>query len=93
LRTRAGEISVNQFAGLLNQREHTVRLGIQWLIARGFLRQVEDADNIFVLAEPGVPNPQNAAALERDIQVSLDETAAYRSFYRRADPDGLLSVS
>ncbi|HWR65023.1 MAG TPA: single-stranded-DNA-specific exonuclease RecJ [Bellilinea sp.] len=93
LRTRAGEISVTQFAGLLNQREHTVRLGINWLIAKGFLRQMEYADNNFVLAEPGVPNPQAAAALERDIQVSLDETAAYRSFYRRADPDGLLSVS
>jgi hypothetical protein len=93
LRTRAGEISVSQFAGLLNQREHTIRLGINWLIAKGFLRQVEYADNNFVLAEPGVPNPQAAAALERDIQISLDETAAYRSFYRRVDLDGLLSVS
>lgn len=93
LRTRAGEISVSQFAGLLNQREDTVRLGILWLIARGFLRQVEYADNNFVLAEPGVPNPQSAATLERDIQTALNETAAYRAFYRRADPGGLLSVS
>lgn len=93
LRTRAGEISVSQFAGLLNQREHTVRLGIQWLIAKGFLRQVDYTDQIFILAEPGIPNAAAAASLEQDIRVSLDETAAYRSFYRRVDPDALLSVS
>lgn len=93
LRTRAGEISVRQFAGLLNQREHTVRLGIQWLIARGFLRQVESTENLYVLAEPGVPDPKSATLLEREIQTALEETAAYRAFYRRADPDSLFSVS
>ena len=92
LRTRAGEISISQFAGLLNQREATVQLGIRWLIARGFVRQVDSSDASITLAEPGVPNPQVAGALEQDIQRLLEETAAYRSFYRRAIPNGLLSV-
>ena len=92
LRTRAGEISISQFAGLLNQRETTVQLGIRWLIARGFVRQVGTSDASITLAEPGVPNPQAAGALEQDIQRLLEETTAYRSFYRRAIPNGLLSV-
>ncbi|MRR32509.1 hypothetical protein EG834_19780 [bacterium] len=93
LRTRAGEISVSQFAGLLNQREVTIQLGIHWLVARGFVRQVDTLDGSITLAEPGVPNPQLATALEWEIQSLLEETAAYRSFYRRAIPNGLLSVS
>ena len=93
LRTRAGEISIGHFAGLLNQRENTINLGIRWLVARGFVRQAEQAEDMVVLAEPGVPNPLAAAALEQDIKTALEETAAYRVYYRRADPDSLFSVS
>lgn len=93
LRARAGEISIAQFAGLLNQREDTVRLGIRWLIARGFVRAIESDDHLVVLAEAGVPDMATAGELEKAIRNTLEETAAFRSFYLRADPSGLLSVS
>ncbi|MHB0965365.1 MAG: single-stranded-DNA-specific exonuclease RecJ [Bellilinea sp.] len=93
LRTRAGEIAIGQFAGLLNQREDTVRLGIRWLIARGFVRSIEMDDQSVVLAEAGVPDMATASDLEKAIRIALEETAAFRSFYLRADPSGLLTVS
>ena len=93
LRTRAGEIAIGQFAGLLNQREDTVRLGIRWLIARGFVRSIEMDDRTVVLAEAGVPDMATAGELEKTIRIALEETAAFRSFYLRADPSGLLAVS
>ena len=93
LRTREGEVSISQFAGLLNQREITVLLGIRWLIARGFVRSVEMDNHAVVLAEAGVPDMAAAADLEKAIRSALEETAAFRSFYLRADPSGLFSVS
>ncbi|MHB8113391.1 MAG: hypothetical protein ACYDHA_08035, partial [Bellilinea sp.] len=93
LRTRAGEIAIGQFAGLLNQREDTVRLGLRWMIARGFVRSIEMDDRMVVLAEAGVPDMATAGELEKSIRIALEETAAFRSFYLRADPSGLLAVS
>ena len=93
LRTRAGEISIVQFSGLLNQREETVRLGIRWLIARGFVRAIEMDDYTVVLAEAGVPDMETADEFEKAIRSLLEETAAFRSFYLRTNPNGLLAVS
>ena len=93
LRTRAGEISIVQFSGLLNQREEAIQLGIRWLIARGFVRSIEMDDQSVVLAEAGVPDMEIAGELEKAIRNTLEETAAFRSFYLRADPSGFLGVS
>jgi len=92
LRSRAGEISVSQLAGILNQRDATVEIGIRWLIARGFIRVTESDGDSFVLTESGIPDMEAVPALEKRIKTLLEETAAFRAFYLRTDPSELLSV-
>lgn len=92
LRTKSGEISISKLAGILNQREAVVQSGIHWLIARGFVHSTESNGDTVVLAEGGTAQMQTAAELEKRIQAMLEETAAFRAYYLRADPDELLSV-
>lgn len=92
LRSRAGEISVSQLGGILNQRETTIKAGIRWLIARGFVRMLESDGEKITLAENGVPDMEAVPELEKRIRELLDETAAFRAFYLRTDPSELLSV-
>jgi len=93
LRTRGGLVSSSQLSGLLNQRQLTVELGIRYLIARGFVRQIDTDSEGVVLAEPGVPDIQTADELENDLRTVLEETAAFRAFYIRADPSAIIGVS
>lgn len=92
LRTRAGEVSIRQLAGILNQREITIHTGIRWLVARGFIREIESDADVITLAEGGIPDMESVPALEKRIQTLLEETAAFRAFYLRTDPSGLLTV-
>lgn len=92
LRNRAGEISISQLAGILNQRETTINASIRWLIARGFVRLLESDGEKITLAENGVPDMKAVPELEKRIQELLEETAAFRAFYLRTDPSELLSV-
>lgn len=93
IRTRAGEISLSLFAGILNQRKATIEYGIRYLIARGFVRRLDDDDGEIILTEAGVPDPELAAKLEKNIRTTLEESAAFKAFYVRADPLELFGVS
>jgi single-stranded-DNA-specific exonuclease len=93
IRTRAGELSIARFAGILNQRETLVNLGIRWLIARGSIRVVETQEDHLIVAENGVPDLPAANEIEKDIRRLLQETAAFRAFYLRANPASFFEVS
>lgn len=92
LRTRDGEISINKLAELLNQRDSTVQTGIHWMSARGFVHVIESTGDRFVLAEGGESQLETVPELEKRIRTLLEETAAFRAYYLRADPTELLSV-
>jgi len=92
LRTRAGEVSVIQLAGLSNQREITVIQGLNWLAANGFIHILDNDGDHFTLAEGGIPEKTIIPELEKQLKISLEETAAFRAYYLRTDPSEILSV-
>jgi single-stranded-DNA-specific exonuclease len=81
---RGGETSIAQLAAACAQRELTIRLGLEWLVAGGHV-QLESSGDDVQLSPSGA---KTDATLRRDLQNSLrsliEEAAAYRSHFRKA---------
>jgi len=84
-----GQANVSSLAAATAQREATVRAGLAWLGARGHLVVLgEDGDEIRLAAgsqEAGADLPQIVARL----RALLEETAAYRAHFARAEKETL----
>ena len=81
--------SLERLAGAAAQREPAVRLGLAWMAARGdIILQENDKGQLFILRGPGTPQSDFAPIL-RQIKALLDETAAYRQFFRTAPIEAL----
>ena len=92
LRNREGRLNLNALAAGSGQRIATIESGLNWIIARGYVRVLARQGSVWTLAEGGVPEHSVAGRLEQQINGQLAETASFRSFYRRTEPAGLLSV-
>jgi len=91
LNSNPGRANISTLAAATAQREATVRAGLAWLGARGHL-VVLDADNdeIHLTAGNQIASddlPQTAARLK----ALLEETAAYRAHFARAEKETLIS--
>ncbi len=75
------------------QREATVRSGLDWLAARGDIRYSFDAQDGLILSGGGEANAEARDLAMRRMTILLDETAAYRAYYRRADASWLLATA
>ena len=95
LRSRDGIASVPELAALTGHREHAVRVGVEWLAAKGLCALVEDRGEIIVLASVEKAELDSAALAEADAALSqvLDDTAAYRRHFARADAARLLALA
>lgn len=89
LTQKGGLASLREMAAACGQRESTVLKGLQWLAARGNLTVTASGDELS-LSQPGKPDPQNQTLREKEMLFLLEETAAYRDYYLRADPRDLI---
>jgi single-stranded-DNA-specific exonuclease len=92
LGARGGEVSLAVLAGQMAHTVSTVRLGLQWLACRG---QIEVAwqDKGRVRLYPGTGEASgDMEAVQAGLQAALDEAAAYRAYYRSADPRHLVDT-
>jgi len=87
-----GKLVISRLAAATAQSEIAVRLGIEWLQAKGFIwiEKIE-GDEIWV-KEGGDPKPKHQAEIVKQIKDILDESAAYRAYFARADKDALISM-
>jgi len=93
LRTKDGRASLEDLAAASAQRETTVLAGVEWLVARGHLRLINYEAGSFWFA-PG--EGKQAATLSEDtqaLQFLLNETAAYRQHFARADKETFVSLA
>jgi single-stranded-DNA-specific exonuclease len=93
LRSTGGRAGIAALAAACAQREATVRVGLDWLAARGFVVVQPGADGEVLLAE-GVPAGTPGAglpALTARLQALLAETAAYRAHFMRAAAESLIA--
>jgi single-stranded-DNA-specific exonuclease len=91
LKARQGRLSLPALAAATAQRHSTVRLGLDWLAARGHIRvTAEDGDEIVITAGDGV-HREGLAECEFQLKAALAETAAYRAYFQKADKDSLVN--
>lgn len=84
-RAYEGEIFLPRLAAAMGQREFTVRLGLDWLAAKGQI-SVEWLDGERAqITEGGEPDPTSLEEIQGTIGALLMEAAAYRAYFRKAD--------
>jgi hypothetical protein len=98
LRSNQGQVKVSTLAAATAQRETTVRQGIAWLAARGHLVVLSEEGDEIQLAEGnhvgGEPRFGKAVTahlprIAARLRALLEETAAYRAHFARADKGSL----
>jgi single-stranded-DNA-specific exonuclease len=87
-----GQAGLTALAAATAQREATVRLGLEWLAARGQVQIVQIAGDTVTLAldEARTQLHDTPQDVQTRLEARLEETAAYRKFFRRADVEKLI---
>jgi hypothetical protein len=85
-----GKIDLVKLAGITGQREETIRTGLLWLAAKGYVHTQIDASGGVLVTPGGDPDTRLADQLEALLKAQLAETAAYRDYYRQAAPRALV---
>lgn len=87
---RGGKVSIRELALATTQREATIRLGLEWLGAGGHIR-IQATENEMILSTGnGESNPYLQHELYIAVKGLLEETAAYRNYFARAEAQSLL---
>ncbi|HEC24333.1 MAG TPA: single-stranded-DNA-specific exonuclease RecJ [Chloroflexi bacterium] len=88
LREYGGEVSLLRLAGATAQREFAVRQGLEWMAAGGKI-EIEWLEEDRLRFRRGGQGQADRTALEPlldSLRASLEETAAFRRYFRRSDP-------
>ncbi len=93
LNRRGGQTDLAALASAMAQRETTIQAGLDWLAAHGDIGYDVDDNGYLTISKGGQADPASADTAMRRISILLDETAAYRAYFRRADPARLLAHS
>jgi single-stranded-DNA-specific exonuclease len=90
LNQNQGRTRISTLATATGQREAAVQLGLDCLRQGGFIRQEETRGQEIQVARGASPSrmpPEQLAALK----AVLEETAAFRAYYQRADKEALVA--
>jgi single-stranded-DNA-specific exonuclease len=91
LQTSQGKVAYRTLAAATAQQEGAVRLGLRWLQANGSLRIQEESLGDSRLAPGSGSKSPDLPALTAQLKALLDETAAYRQYFRRAPAENLVN--
>ena len=89
IQKREGRVKLTELAAATAHREATVRLGIEWLAAGGHLVIESDEDELRLAKGDGIANQYLQRELYTAVKGLLEETAAYRTHFAKADPKTL----
>jgi single-stranded-DNA-specific exonuclease len=85
-----GQVEISTLAAATAQREATVRAGLDWLAGRGHIALLDaDGDRVSLAAGDRKTRADLPQAMAR-LRTLLEETAAYRAHFARADPETLI---
>jgi single-stranded-DNA-specific exonuclease len=85
IKTNRGLVKLSALAAATAQREETVKVAIHWLAAQGLIQvQSEESDQFYLSEGSGSPKEGLSEQTEQ-LRALLGETAAYRSYYSRAE--------
>ena len=90
LKASQGRLSLSALAAATAQRQAAIRLGLDWLAARGHIHIVsQNGDEVVIAAGDGVRR-EDLAECEALLKAALAETAAYRAYFQKAGKDSLV---
>jgi len=92
LRAREGRVNLSALAAATAQRRATVQAGLRWLEVKGQVRIVADEGDQVTMAAGDGRSSTEVDNWQRRVVALLEETAAYRAHFARADAATLLSV-
>jgi single-stranded-DNA-specific exonuclease len=89
---KGGTVSIGELAVVTGQREGAIRLGLEWLAAGGHVTIQRDGEQETVLLSRGTGELNQY--LQRELYMAvrgiLEETAAYRAHFQRAEAESLM---
>jgi single-stranded-DNA-specific exonuclease len=92
INNKGGKTSVKELASALAQRENAVRIGLEWLAAGGHVSTVPDAEAVFLSNGNGETNEYVQKELFIAVRGILQETAAYREYFAKANVEALINA-
>ena len=90
LNQRRGEVSLKELASAMAARENAVRIGLEWLAAGGHVSVSGEGDALTLSRGNGEANQYLQRELFIAVRGILEETAAYRAYFARADANTIM---
>ena len=90
LEKMGGSVALARLAAATAQRETAVRLGLQWLEARGYAERDRPGWAGAAGRDRIQPTRAKAESILARLRVLLEETAAYRRYFKVSDKENLL---
>ena len=86
----SGIVDIQKLAVRLGQREITIRKGLDWMVARGYI--IPGSECIYKLApRSGHLKTDESELLQNQIELLIEETNAYRNYLKDIDIEILIS--
>lgn len=89
---KGGKVTVAELAVATGQREGAIRLGLEWLAAGGHISIQRDEEIVFLASGNGESNQYLQRELFVAVRGILEETAAYRTHFQRAEAESLIAL-
>jgi single-stranded-DNA-specific exonuclease len=87
-----GELKLRRLAGLTAQKLSSVRLGVEWLAAGGYIQVVFKSDGTSQVVDGGEKSNYESDRLSKKLRDLFEETAAFRDYYEKMDAESLLEL-
>lgn len=89
LNKRSGKANLSRLAAATAQRISAVLAGLDWLHAKGLLAYTLPCGNEIHLTASKIQDPEQLLLAETRLRAILKETAAFRAYFMRSDPEML----
>jgi single-stranded-DNA-specific exonuclease len=90
LRAKEGRARLSELAAAMAHRQFTVQLGLAWLEQKGYIRAEQRGEGDELELQAGGEPGHALEDVGMGLRAALEETAAYRAYFRRADAGVLL---
>ncbi|MBK9927303.1 MAG: single-stranded-DNA-specific exonuclease RecJ [Anaerolineales bacterium] len=92
INNKEGKTSARELAVAMAQRESAVRIGLEWLAAGGHVSIVPEEEALTLSTGNGEGNEYVRKELYVAVKGILEETAAYRAHFAKADVNNLMGL-
>jgi single-stranded-DNA-specific exonuclease len=92
LNQRRGRVSIAELASAMAARASAIRIGLEWLAAGGHISISGEEDALILSKGNGETNQYLQKELYTAVKGILEETAAYRAYFSKADAGTLLDL-